>query len=65
MVNCELSNKGLFLFIDMVHPKKGSKKLLNAWAMKIQSTDLKGEASEVAVESITVVHEGLEILNEG
>ncbi|EDP95976.1 phage tail protein [Kordia algicida OT-1] len=40
-------------------------KLLNAWPMKIQSTDLKGEASEVAVESITVVHEGLQILNEG
>jgi phage tail-like protein len=40
-------------------------KLLNAWPMKIQSTDLKGEASEVAVESITLVHEGLEILNEG
>lgn len=40
-------------------------KLLNAWPMKVQSTDLKGEASEVAVESITVVHEGLQILNEG
>lgn len=37
--------------------------LLNAWPSKIQSTDLKADANEVAIESMTLVHEGLTILN--
>jgi len=36
-------------------------KLKNTWPMKIQSTDLKSEANEVAIESLTVSHEGLTI----
>lgn len=36
--------------------------LLNAWPTKIQSTDLKADANEVAIESIEWVHEGLTIV---
>lgn len=36
-------------------------KLKQAWAKKITPTDLKSDGSEVAIESIEVVHEGLEI----
>ena len=38
-------------------------KLLNAWPSKIQSTDLKVDANEVAIETMELVHEGLEIMN--
>lgn len=38
-------------------------KLLNAWPSKVQSTDLKADANEVAIETMELVHEGLEILN--
>jgi phage tail-like protein len=34
----------------------------NAWPSKIQSTDLKADANEVAIETMELVHEGLEIL---
>jgi phage tail-like protein len=39
-------------------------KIKNAWPTKIQSTDLKAEGNEVAIESIELVHEGLSIENE-
>lgn len=38
-------------------------KLLNAWPSKIQSTDMKADANEVAIETMELVHEGLEIMN--
>ncbi|MFM9908612.1 MAG: phage tail protein [Chitinophagaceae bacterium] len=38
-------------------------KLLNAWPSKIQSTDLKADGNEVAIETMELVHEGLEIMN--
>jgi len=38
-------------------------KLLNAWPSKVQSTDLKADANEVAIETMELVHEGLEIMN--
>lgn len=34
-------------------------KLENAWAKKIQSTDLKADANEVAIETMEITHEGL------
>ena len=37
--------------------------LTNAWPTKISSTDLKSEGNEVAIETIEIVHEGLEIAN--
>jgi phage tail-like protein len=39
-------------------------KIKNAWPIKIQSTDLKADGNEVAIESMELVHEGLEIQNE-
>ncbi len=39
-------------------------KVKNAWPTKIQSTDLKSDGNEVAVESIELAHEGLAIQND-
>lgn len=39
-------------------------KVKNAWPLKIQSTDLKGDGNEVAIESMELAHEGLVIQNE-
>jgi phage tail-like protein len=39
-------------------------KVKNAWPTKIQSTDLKAEGNETAVESIEIAHEGLSMQNE-
>lgn len=36
-------------------------KLQNAWPTKITGTDLKAQGSEVAIETIVVAHEGLEV----
>lgn len=36
-------------------------KVRNAWPTKIQSTDLKSDANEVAIESLEIAHEGLTI----
>lgn len=35
--------------------------LENAWAKKVQSTDLKADANEVAIETMELAHEGLTI----
>ena len=39
-------------------------KVKNAWPTKIQSTDLKSDANEGAVDTIELAHEGLSIQNE-
>ncbi len=39
-------------------------KVKNAWPTKVQSTDLKGDGNETAIESIELVHEGLSIQND-
>ncbi len=39
-------------------------KIKNAWPTKIQSTDLKADGNEVAIESMELAHEGLTIQNE-
>ena len=36
----------------------------NAWPTKVQSTDLKGDGNEVAIETIEIAHEGLTIKND-
>jgi len=36
----------------------------SAWPIKVQSTDLKGDGNEVAIESIEIAHEGLTITHE-
>ncbi len=38
-------------------------KLQNAFPSKVQSTDLKADGNEVAIETMELVHEGLEIMN--
>ncbi|MFK7924459.1 MAG: phage tail protein [Bacteroidia bacterium] len=35
--------------------------LENAWPSKVQSTDLKADANEIAIETMEIVHEGLTI----
>ncbi|MFD2036107.1 phage tail protein [Belliella marina] len=39
-------------------------RIKNAWPTKIQSTDLKADGNEVAIESMELVHEGLSIIND-
>lgn len=39
-------------------------KVKNAWPTKIQSTDLKAEGNEVAIETMELAHEGLMVQNE-
>lgn len=39
-------------------------KVRSAWPVKVQSSDLKADANEVAIESIELAHEGLTIENE-
>lgn len=39
-------------------------KVKNAWPTKIQSTNLKSDGNEVAIESLELAHEGLTIQNE-
>jgi phage tail-like protein len=34
-------------------------KVKNAWPVKVQSTDLKADGNEVAIESLELAHEGL------
>jgi phage tail-like protein len=36
-------------------------KIKNAWPVKVQSTDLKADGNEVAIETMELAHEGLEI----
>lgn len=36
----------------------------NAWPTKVQSASLKADASEAAIESMEIVHEGLTIVND-
>ncbi|UCS92535.1 phage tail protein [Echinicola marina] len=46
------------------HKPVVSWKVKNAWPLKVQSTDLKGDGNEVAIESMELAHEGLTIQNE-
>ena len=36
-------------------------KIKNAWPLKVQSTDLKSDGNEVAIETLELAHEGLTI----
>lgn len=38
-------------------------KLKNAWITKIQSTDLKADGNEIAIETMELVHEGMTVDN--
>lgn len=47
--------------LDETHAPIMTWALTNAWPKKVENPDLKSDASEVAVESITLVHEGLSL----
>lgn len=48
--------------LDEEHQPIISWALSRAWPSKVQSTNLKSDANEVAIESIELVHEGLSIV---
>ncbi|SHE51525.1 phage tail protein [Pedobacter caeni] len=48
--------------LDEEHQPIISWTLSRAWPSKVQSTNLKADANEVAIESIELVHEGLSIV---
>jgi phage tail-like protein len=48
--------------LDEEHMPVISWSLAKAWPSKIQSTDLKADANEVAIETMELVHEGLSIV---
>ena len=50
--------------LDEEHEPMVTWKVKNAWPTKVQSTDLKADGNEVAIESMELVHEGLSIQNE-
>ncbi len=39
-------------------------KIKNAWPVKVQSTDMKADGNEVAIETLELAHEGLVVQNE-
>lgn len=39
-------------------------KVKNAWPTKVQSTDLKADGNEIAIETLELVHEGVTIQND-
>lgn len=38
-------------------------KVMNAFPIKVQASDLKADGNEVAIETIELAHEGLDIMN--
>lgn len=50
--------------LDENHDPVITWKVKNAWPTKVQSTDLKADGNEVAIESIEIAHEGLTIQND-
>ena len=50
--------------LDEAHAPVVVWKVKNAWPTKVQSTDLKADGNEVAIESIEIAHEGLTIQND-
>ncbi len=48
--------------LDEAHEPVRVWKLKNAWPCKISSSDLKADASEVAIETMELAHDGLEII---
>jgi len=51
--------------LDSEHAPAVVWKIRNAWPKKIQSTDLKGESNEVAIETLTLAHDRIDINSEG
>ncbi len=45
--------------LDEEHNPVMTWKIKNAWASKVQSTDLKSDGNEVAIETLEICHEGI------
>jgi phage tail-like protein len=60
-VNAVYRTNVIIQLMDEQHNPIITWSLANAWPTKIQATDLKADANEVAIESMELVHEGLTI----
>ncbi|HLZ86742.1 MAG TPA: phage tail protein [Puia sp.] len=60
-VNGKYRTNVIIQLMDEQHNPIITWSLANAWPTKIQATDLKADANEVAIESMELVHEGLTI----
>jgi phage tail-like protein len=60
-VNGKYRTNVIIQLMDEQHNPIITWSLSNAWPTKIQATDLKADANEVAIESMELVHEGLTI----
>lgn len=49
--------------LNETHAPVFSWKAKNAFAVKVQASDLKSDGNEVAIETLELAHEGLNILN--
>jgi phage tail-like protein len=49
--------------LNEAHEPTISWEVKNAWPTKVQSADLKADANEIAIETIELAHEGIEIKN--
>lgn len=47
--------------LDEEHNPRVVWKIRNAWPVKVQSTDLKADGNEVAIETLELAHEGLTV----
>ena len=50
-------------FLNENHEPVISWKVMNAFPIKVQASDLKADGNEVAIETIELAHEGLDIMN--
>ncbi len=48
--------------LDETHSPVISWKVINAWPVKVQASDLKADGNEVAIETLELAHEGLEVI---
>ncbi|HVV54768.1 MAG TPA: phage tail protein [Mucilaginibacter sp.] len=48
--------------LDETHQPVISWKVINAWPVKVQASDLKADGNEVAIETLELAHEGLEVI---
>jgi phage tail-like protein len=60
--NAQYRTTVIIQLLNELHKPVITWNLLKAWPTKIQSTDLKADANEVAIETMEWVHEGLTIV---
>lgn len=60
-VNAKFRRPVTIKLLDETHKPAITWTVHNAWPMKVQATDLKADGNEVAIETLVLAHEGLEI----